>query len=122
MPDTIRHMAFLSIARGSGFALLAIVCLMLAFSYDGGMALRVGGFAMLLASAVLMLKAHNAPARPYRRTEVWMMLEEPQRPAGDTAQNLIADSLIEASLTCARWFAGGAALCLILAELVLLSR
>ncbi len=122
MPETIRQKAFLSIVRGSGFALLAIVCLMLAFSYDGGMALRVGGFAMLLASVILMLKAHHAPSRPFRRTEVWLMLEEPQRPKGDVAQTLIADSLIDASLTCARWFAGGAALCLLLAELVLLGR
>ncbi len=39
-----------------------------------GLAMRSGAILFLVTSAILMLKAAQAPTRNYRRTEVWLLL------------------------------------------------
>lgn len=73
--DRIEALAELSIRRGLSFAALGIGMAMLGFSFDPAMALGFGAVASLLVSAALALKALAAPRRPYRRTELWILLD-----------------------------------------------
>jgi hypothetical protein len=51
--------------------------------------LKAGGIGFLLVAAVLMLKAGTAEKTAYKRTELWLMLDENERPPGEVAQRLI---------------------------------
>lgn len=73
--DRIERAAERSVARAAGFACLAIAVLAAGLSATPALALRVAAVAGLLLWAGLKLTALRAPVRPYRRTEVWMMLE-----------------------------------------------
>ncbi len=50
---------------------------------------EAGGLGALLLSLALILKAHNARADHYKRTEVWIMLEKNERPPEALAAVLI---------------------------------
>lgn len=89
----IRFLAGLSVARGCGFAGLAILTLMVGLSWDVPLACKVGGLLSLLVCIVLLLKAACAPYRPVRKTELWMMLEPDQRPAAAVAQRVMSATL-----------------------------
>lgn len=95
MHRTMQRMAELSVARGCGFAALGIFTLMAGLSPDPVMAFQVGGILSLLTCAVLLLKARNAPRRPYRSTELWVILPKEKRPPGAMAQRLIGGVLQE---------------------------
>jgi hypothetical protein len=88
--ERLEKLAALSVARGVGFAGLAIVCMMIGFAGHLPAFLKAGGIGFLLVTAVLILKAQVAPATAYKRTELWLMLEEHERPPGELAQRLIA--------------------------------
>jgi hypothetical protein len=90
MHDPIETNAWISIARGCGFAGLATVCGMVGFSYDPALALKFGGYCALLTSSVLLLKAWRAAHVRYSSTETWIMLEKDQRPPAPVAQAMIA--------------------------------
>lgn len=96
MSPQVRQAAFLSTARGCGFATLGIVMTMLGLAYEPTTALKLGGGAFLATALILVLKAWRAPNRPFRETEVWMLLDEHQRPARDFAQSAIAYARAEA--------------------------
>lgn len=85
----------MSVKRGVGFAVLAVVVVMAGLSAYPVMALRSGATLTLLMWAVLKLKALQAPRRPYKRTEVWILLEP--RPALPPlrAQEIIGGALQE---------------------------
>ena len=93
MLQTIERLAEVSVARGCGFAALGIFTMMVGLSPDPAMAFQAGGLLSLLTCAVLILKARNAPARPYRSTELWIILPKDQRPSKATAQQLIGSVL-----------------------------
>lgn len=97
--DAIRSLALLSVARGCGFATLAIAFTMLGLSFNIVLALKVGAFGFTLLAAVLWLRAERAERRDHRRTEIWTLLPKDQRPPAAVAQNLIARATRE---TCAR--------------------
>ena len=40
--------------------------------------------------AALLLMAQRAPSKPFRRTEVWLMLDEAERPPEPLAQRLLS--------------------------------
>jgi hypothetical protein len=82
-----------SVARGVGFGALATVLVVAGLAGYPQLALKSGAALALLIWAVLRLKALRAPRRPYKRTEVWLMLEpRPVWPA-DMAQRLIGTTL-----------------------------
>ncbi len=110
--DQIESSARISVARGSGFALLAIVCFMVGLSGMPALALKTGGVFCLIAAFVLLLKAERAPHRLYKRTEVWLMLDERARPPEAVAQRLIGGALRGACHQFALYFAQGAAIAL----------
>ncbi len=70
---------------------------------------------------MLILKAMLAESRPYKRTEVWMMLDRAERPVPEIAQVVIGRALRTIFLRFACYSAALSAAMLIIA-LFLLSR
>lgn len=122
MPNPIERLAYLSVGRAVGFASIVVVMFFLAMAHDLANALRAAGFLGLIISLVLLLKARAAPTRPYKRTELWIMLKPPERPEAAVAQRLISTVLREAYLYFARQAAVFSALALAGALLVALGR
>jgi hypothetical protein len=91
MSEIIERYTTLSVARGVGFAALAVVCFMVSFVGDTANVLRSGGLGALLIATGLFIKARNADPRYYRRTEVWIMLDEHLRPPPELAARLVTD-------------------------------
>jgi hypothetical protein len=89
----VQQLAWVSVARGCGFAALAIFTFMIGLSGDMAAAFKAGGILTLIASLVLLVKGWQAPARPYKRTEVWVMLQPDERPHAALAQTLIGETL-----------------------------
>jgi hypothetical protein len=102
MPGTIERLANISVGRACGFACLAIVTMMTGLSPEPALAFKAGGILMLMTCAALLLKAFNAPSRPYKSTEVWIMLPKQDRPSPDVAQALIGGTLQRVYLMFAR--------------------
>jgi hypothetical protein len=98
MLQRIEQTAQVSVARACGFAALAISLFMVGLSGDMVSSFKVGGILCLLASTVLLLKAWYAAHRPYKRTEVWLMLEPQDRPNSAIAQQIIGTVLRETFL------------------------
>jgi hypothetical protein len=107
--DYIESSARISVGRACGFGLLAIVCTMAGLAGTPVAALKAGGYLCLLTSAILIVKARAAPQRPYKHTEVWLMLDEGRRPPAEVAQRLIAGALVQAFYEFAIRFAQAAA-------------
>lgn len=102
------QLAHLSVARGSGFAALAIATVIFGLSGHMATAFKIGGVLMLLCCLVLLLKAAYASRRRYRDTELWVLLEPEDRPAKAIAQRIIATVMRQKYLTFAHYFALGA--------------
>jgi hypothetical protein len=90
--DRIEGLAEISVARGCGFAGLAIGTFMVGLSWDMALASKVGGLLVLFVCVVLTVKAHRAVHRPVRNTELWMMLGS-DRPSPAVAQHLVGEAL-----------------------------
>lgn len=73
--DSIRKLAVLSVGRACFFAGLAVWAVMMALIFDPPQAFRVGAALVLILACVLTIKARNAPQRPYRDTEVWLLMD-----------------------------------------------
>jgi hypothetical protein len=91
MLQLIEERANLSVARGCGA--LAIGTFMIGLSSEIVMAFQAGGFLSLLACMVLLLKAYGASRRPYKTTELWVMLKATERPEAAIAQRIIGTVL-----------------------------
>lgn len=100
LSDRLEELADLSIARGCGFAGLAIVCVMVGCAFDPSFAFEIGGAGCLAMTGVLLVKAWRAPWKPHRGTEVWVMLSKEERPPDAVAQALVARVRRRA---CLRW-------------------
>lgn len=114
----LRTLAELSTARACGFAGLASFCLMVGLSGSPPTALKAGGYCALLVVAVLLMLAQQAPLRPYKRTEIWLMLDKSERPPEAYAQMLFAQARREAFLRFAGYHALAAIVLLAGATLV----
>lgn len=62
-------------------------------------AFKIGGILTLMTSLILLIKGWQAPTRPYKNTEVWIMLEPGERPHASLAQTLIGQTLKRTYLT-----------------------
>ena len=89
MFQTIEKLAFVSISRGTGFGVLGIICLMVGLSTNVGRALEGGGICFLIMTLILMIKAKRAPTLNYRSTEIWIMLDNHERPLAALAPQMI---------------------------------
>jgi hypothetical protein len=122
-PDQrLRALAEISTARACGFAGLAILCLMVGLSGNLATTLKAGGYAALLVMTVLLLMAHHAPRKPFKRTELWLMLDEAERPPAALAQGLLAAVRRAAFLRFAAYHATAAAVLLTTAVVATASR
>lgn len=92
---------------------------MIGFAWHPAMAFHTGGMLTLLMSAVLYLKGRNAVGRPYKHTELWVMLPRDLRPAPEVAQQLIGNVLRDVYFRFAQHTAALSALMLAIALLLL---
>lgn len=99
MLDRIEKLAQLSVARGCGFAAVAILTFFVGMSADLTAAIKSAGLLSLLTCLVLLIKAWSAPKRPYKHTELWVMLKPAERPQPEIAQQVIGTVLRETYLT-----------------------
>lgn len=97
--------AGISVGRAVGFGALAIGCVVLGLGGYPVLALRSGAVCTMLMAAILLLKAVQAPARPFRRTEVWLLLDRPDRIAPEIAQRVIGTALRDQFQLYATWSA-----------------
>jgi hypothetical protein len=93
MPTRIEAKAELSVGRACAFGGIAIGTFMIGLINEPPLSLQVGGVMTLLGSFVLILKANLAMTRPYKRTEVWLLLDQSERPTPDVAQRIIGQTL-----------------------------
>ena len=93
MLQKIEEVAEISVARGCGFAALAILTLMIGLSWDMMLASKVGGGLVLLVCMVLIVRARGALRQPVRNTELWMMLDACERPDPAVAQRVLGAAL-----------------------------
>ena len=91
--EAIENAAIISVGRATGFAALAIVCIVMALSYEPVVATRAGCILSLLVAAILFHYSIRAPERPYRKTELWIILAKKDRPPKSIAQKLIGTTL-----------------------------
>jgi hypothetical protein len=106
--ETIREASDMSIRRACGFGLLAIWTTMIGLSYEPLLAVRVGAVLVTVMSVVLLIRAWRAPRRPYKRTEVWLILNKKHDLPETRAQQVFGNILRERYLwhaTVAGWVA-----------------
>lgn len=82
-----------SVARGVGFGALAIALVVAGLAGYPQLALRSGAVLTLLMWAILRLKALRSPRHPYKRTEVWLLLDPRPAWSAEVAQRLIGQTL-----------------------------
>jgi hypothetical protein len=104
--EHMRRIAYETVLRACSFGSLAIFCIMVGLSFEPRAAFQAGGFLTMLMTGILMLKAHEARTKHYRRTEMWLYLPKELRPPEAYAQWASATVLRETYLTFARWTAG----------------
>lgn len=104
----VQQCAEISVRRGLGFALLAVGCTMVGFSYDIRLALEVGTGCCLLVATLLFFRALDAPTRDYRKTETWVLLDKKVDMPTDRLQQAIGASLQELYRRYAGWMLGAA--------------
>jgi len=112
--ERIEKLAWLSVSRACGFAGLAILTFFVGLSSDLPLALSTAGILSFLACLVLLLKARLARTRPYKQTEVWLLLRPEERPPAAIAQQIISRVLRGTFLYFAQQAALLAAGCLLL--------
>jgi hypothetical protein len=103
--EEMRKAAFVSVARGCGFGMLAVICVMVGMSFDPRAVFQAGGILTLIMTFILMLKARNALTRDYKKTEMWLILPENFRPPEHYAQWATATVMRDAYLTFAQYTA-----------------
>jgi hypothetical protein len=120
--ERLEALAEFSVARGSGFAMLAIFTAMIGLFNDPPLMLKVGAVLSLLACMALVLKAALAERTSYRSTELWIMLKPEERPRAEIAQRLVGRVLRRAYLRFALYFACGAGAMLVSVVVLALTR
>ena len=93
--EPVRHVAEICVGRAVLFGSLAIILLMVAFSFDPVLAFKCGAITTLLMSAILTFKALQAHAVPPRRTEAWIYLDERWRPSCERSNRMFSSVLRE---------------------------
>jgi len=108
--ERVRQCAEVSVRRGLGFALLAIGCTVVGFSWDMRLALEVGSGCTLLLCTLLFFRALEAPTRDYRKTETWVLLDKKVDLPPDRVQKAIGTILQDLYRRHAEWMLAAAVL------------
>jgi len=93
--EVIRNVAVMCIARAVSFGALAIICVMVAFAFSPPASFRTGAFLTLIMAVVLLMKAQYALYQQPRHTEVWLYLDEHNRPRDAEASRRFASVMRE---------------------------
>jgi len=118
----IQALARLVVMRACGFAALGIAVFMFGLSSESmHMAARAGAYLGLYVCAVLVLKAWTAERQDHKRTELWLLLRDGERPSEIVAHHLISSALRDAYLEFATHVAMGSAALLALSLVLTLS-
>jgi hypothetical protein len=107
--ERIRFLAQRSVARGTGFAGLAVFTLTVGFAFSPVAAALAGTIGAAAVTAVLAWKAHTSLTRPYKETEVWVMLDRQPGIPERLLQKVIGEELRSCYWRFAR-YAGAATL------------
>ncbi len=99
--QAIENAAYVSVGRACGFAGLAIFLIIFGLSFEPALAARTGGELCLAVTVILSTYALRARSRPYKKTELWLILPKKERPPAEIAQQLIGNTLRETYF----WFA-----------------
>lgn len=113
--ERLSTLAMISVGRGCGFAALAITLLVLGLSFDPVMAAKTGAMLTTGLAVILLARAHQAPQRDYRKTELWIMLGKDGRPVASQAQRLAGQALKDAYMAYANLAAQISVVCWIVA-------
>jgi hypothetical protein len=103
--EEMRKLAYESVARGCGFGMLAIICVMVGMSFNPRAVFQAGGILTLMMTFILILKSRLALTQNYRKTEMWLYLPENFRPPEAYAQWAASTVLRDAYLTFAQYTA-----------------
>ena len=103
--EEMRKLAYESVARGCGFGMLAIICVMVGMSFNPRAVFQAGGILTLMMTFILILKARLALTQNYRKTEMWLYLPKDFRPPEAYAQWAASTVLLDAYLTFAQYTA-----------------
>jgi hypothetical protein len=114
----LNDMAYLSVSRACGFACLAIFCFMIGMAGYPLVALKSGAVFMMLSAGVLAVKAQRSPIKPYKHTELWVLLSPEERPDPRFAQQLIGLTLRDVFLRFSGYFALAGLVCFAVAMAV----
>jgi hypothetical protein len=76
------RLAFFILARDSLFVTLAAATLMLAFSFEPPLAVKIGATVALIFSVVLLVRSYFLTDERLLRSETWRALKPWQRPTG----------------------------------------
>lgn len=93
--EPVRKVGFACVGRAVLFGSLAIACVMFAFSFNPVTAFRSGAIMTLLMSAILAWKAYAAAWQNPTMTEVWLYLDETQKPKQQHARVVFATIMRE---------------------------
>ncbi|MCR5858359.1 hypothetical protein [Mesorhizobium sp. J428] len=84
--NQIRQVAVECVGRAVMFGWLAIGCVMVGFSFAPVSSFRSGAVLALIMSLILLWRAMTAASRNPRHSEVWLYLDEVNRPAETDAR------------------------------------
>ncbi len=91
--ERIRRAADESVARACGFAVLGIGSVMASLSFDALLAAKSGAILTSLLAIILHARAERAPARPFKTTEVYAILDRDLRVPAPHAQRIVGTAL-----------------------------
>lgn len=114
----LNDMAYLSVSRACGFACLAIFCFMIGMAGYPLVALKSGAVFMMLSAGILAVKAQRSSLKPYRRTELWVLLAPEERPDPRFAQQVIGLTLRDIFFRFSGYFAMAGLCCFAVAMAV----
>lgn len=107
--DRIRYFAQMSVRRAVGFGLLAIGLIAVGLSFDPALALRAVAILLSIEALVLVHCALRAGRVPYRRREIWLLLDGKPGLHDSRIQPVIDQVMAETFLAFAKRLAGPAA-------------
>ena len=93
--NRIQYFAGVSVRRACGFGVLAIVTMVSGFAPIALFAVKLAATLTTLMGVILALKAMHAPKKPYRRTELWVLLEKNHGLPEAYAQRVLMGTLQE---------------------------
>jgi hypothetical protein len=111
----IRGYAEISIGRASAFGLLAIATTSFGLIGWPVLAFKLAAVSLTLAAAILSLKGAWALDTPYKRTELWLLLERRHDLPEPHAQRVIGNILRDTYRRFALYMGAGAVACWCLA-------